>query len=147
MNKQNILFNSGKTQKIINIAICSSGRVTSGGERCLIELMRQFNNLGLDQEVLLGYKESAIDICSKRNIRCHFLLKKSFNMKNKISTLFSYFLVFAKSIFLLRRYFEKIIIISHSDAWPDVLFSNLLKDLILQGIGSRLTICYCQKGI
>lgn len=116
--------------KIINVAICSSGVVSSGGEKCFVELVKQFCFLGYDQEVFLGLNTGNSDIPLKENIKLFYLEKtKKEEVKNKVLILFLYFSLFSKSLFKLKKYKEKIIIISHSDAWPDVIFAYFLKKL------------------
>lgn len=118
-----------RKRKIVNIGICSSGVVCSGGEKCFVELVKQFYLLGYDQEIFLGLDVGKSDIVRDDRVKIIFVKKnhKEKANKSKGSVLLLYGNLFFRSIFSLRKYKEKIIVISHSDAWPDVVFAYLLK--------------------
>lgn len=115
-------------KKIINVDICGSGVVSSGGEKCFAELVRQFNILGYDQDVYLGWRsKTKSDLPENKNVHLIFLIENINISKSKFLVPFYYFLIFTKSVFLVKKEKEKFILISHSDAWPDVIFSFLFK--------------------
>lgn len=114
-------------RKIVNITICSSGKVHSGGEKCFVELVKQFDRLGFKQDVYLGYKEDSTDLTSLKQTNISFLINEIINIQNKFLVLCLYIFLFIKSLFFLKKFNEPTIIISHSDAWPDVVFAYLLK--------------------
>jgi len=116
-------------KKIINIAICSSGKVHSGGEKCYVELLKQFRKLEYRQDVYLGYKEHANDLPVLRETDTFFLINKIVNIQNKFLALCLYFFLFLRSLFFLKKFDEPVVIISHSDAWPDVIFAYLLRKI------------------
>ncbi|MBW2045385.1 MAG: glycosyltransferase family 4 protein [Deltaproteobacteria bacterium] len=113
--------------EIVNVGICSSGKATSGGEKCMVELINQFSRLGYKQEIYLGFEGEGRDILPHSNLRLHVIERRKLKNRGKFFTLLAYFNIFLKSFFYVKKFNSESVIISHSDAWPDVVFAALLK--------------------
>lgn len=115
--------------RIYNVYICNRGLPSSGGEKFTYEIIPRFaqNHYTVN---FFGFNPIAEEWSKCDNVEVINVLKKQPKLLEKIKVfeLFFYFEVFFKSLkFLIKFPEEESIIISHSDAWPDVIFSYFLK--------------------
>lgn len=112
---------------IHNIYLCSYGVTLSGGEKFTYEVIPRWTRKHLCLNYF-GYSALTKEWKANNNIQTINLLKSSQKEKGKLRILILYFVIFFKSLKLIKKFKnKKNVIVSHSDAWPDTLFAFLLK--------------------
>lgn len=112
---------------IINIALCTSGKVYSGGERALVEFIRCFEKMGFSQEVFVSHFEQGTELLNSEKTKVKYALEGIDYAETKATALIKYLRTFFTALKYLKKYNVKIVILSHSEMWPDVTFAFLLK--------------------
>lgn len=113
--------------KIHNIYLCQCEAILSGGEKFTHEVVLRWIKKYFCLNYF-GYGTFFKKWESNGKARTINLFNNKPKVKGKVEVLILYFIIFFKSLKLIKKFKDKKnVIISHSDAWPDTLFAFLLK--------------------
>ncbi|KKT13248.1 MAG: Glycosyltransferase [Candidatus Falkowbacteria bacterium GW2011_GWF2_43_32] len=111
---------------IHNISICRCGNALSGGEKFTDEVVSRWAKK-YPSVNYFGWSQSSVEpgVCGIRTVN---ILKDNPSLGDRFKILVRYFIIIFKSLKFVKKFdTEKNIIVSHFDAWPNMLFAFLLK--------------------
>jgi len=118
-----------------NVELSKTGLGMSGGETCLVELIKSFDSFSDNGKTIIniiytpenGIKTYSKFFDNKNNI--NFVEIGKYNIEKKFGVLFSYLYKTIKSFKYIKKFDNDYnnIIISHSDFWPTTIYAYFLK--------------------